>query len=250
MAVLMANGDAEDALFGQHLRPIGAGHRLALIGRHLVDALRRHRAAGAECADIVGHAPDAVLVGHQETVVAPGEAIGPVEVLDMAIDPFGPAFSVVAQQRQIARTLLGHQHVAIGQHEQAPRIGQPRGERRRGEPRRNLRDLPVIGHDQRPVGHHRWGLWRRQVGGIDLEAPADLVLGREILRELVLRRLLRGGRRNRKCTGGEHRQRRQTYAGVFRHSCSLPQAREGQRATRSRQRSTGVDRLILSAARA
>jgi hypothetical protein len=47
MAVLMALNDAEDTLLGQHLRAIGAGHRLALIGRHLVGALRRHRAAGA-----------------------------------------------------------------------------------------------------------------------------------------------------------------------------------------------------------
>ena len=47
MAVLVALDDAEDTFLGQHLRAIGAGHRLALIGWHLVGALRRHRAAGA-----------------------------------------------------------------------------------------------------------------------------------------------------------------------------------------------------------
>ena len=65
----MTLDDAEDAFLGQHLGAIGAArHRLALIGRHLVGALRRHRAAGAQGADDVRHAPDAVLVGDQDLV--------------------------------------------------------------------------------------------------------------------------------------------------------------------------------------
>ena len=143
MAVLVALDDAEDALLGQHLRAIGAGHRLALVGRQLVGALRRHRAAGAQGADDVRHPPDAVLVGDQDVVAPPGKAIGPVEVLDMAVDPHRVALAVVAQQGQIAGALLGDQHVAVGQHQQAPRIGETGGERRRGEARRHLQALPV-----------------------------------------------------------------------------------------------------------
>src|SRR5215472_18704697 len=51
MPVLMADSDAEYALLRQHLRAVGAGHRLALVRRHLVGTLRRHRAAGPQCAD-------------------------------------------------------------------------------------------------------------------------------------------------------------------------------------------------------
>jgi hypothetical protein len=66
----------------------------------------------------------------------------------MAIDPNRASLAVVAQQRQIARTLLGHQHVAVGQYEQAPWIGETGRERRRGETRRDLQGLPVKGHGQ------------------------------------------------------------------------------------------------------
>ncbi len=129
MAVLMAHGDAEDPFLGQHLRAVGAGHRLALIGRHLIGPLRRRRPAGAQCADDVRHPPDPVLVGDQELVVPPGEAIGPVEILDMTVDPFGVALAVVAQQGQIAGALLGDQHVAVGQHEKPPWVREPARER-------------------------------------------------------------------------------------------------------------------------
>ncbi len=56
----------------------------------------------------------------------------------MAVDPFGAALAIVAQQCQIAGALLGHQHIAVGEHEQTPRIGEPRRERRRGETGRDL----------------------------------------------------------------------------------------------------------------
>jgi hypothetical protein len=48
MAILVALNDAENIILGQHLGPIGAGHRLALIGRRIGGGLRRHRAAGAQ----------------------------------------------------------------------------------------------------------------------------------------------------------------------------------------------------------
>src|SRR5436190_23637312 len=98
MTVLVALDDPKDALFGQHLRAIGAGDRLALIGRHLVDALWRLGAPGAQRADIVRYAPDAILIGHQHIAVPPGEPVGPVEVLDMPIDPLGAPLAIVAQQ--------------------------------------------------------------------------------------------------------------------------------------------------------
>src|SRR5882672_5846447 len=133
MAVLVAYGDAEDTFFGQQLRAVGAGYRLALVSRYLVGALRRLRAARTERADDVRHAPDAVLVGDEEVVVAPSEAVGPVEVLDIAIDPFGTTFAVVPQQGEIPGALLGHQHIAIGQHEQPARVGETGRKRCRGE---------------------------------------------------------------------------------------------------------------------
>jgi hypothetical protein len=112
-------------LFRQQFRAIRARHRLALIGRNLVGALGRRRAPGTQRADHVRHAPDRVLVGDENLVAPQCEAIGPVEVLDMPVDPFGAALVVVAQQGQIADALLGDQHVAIGQYEQPPRIDEP-----------------------------------------------------------------------------------------------------------------------------
>ena len=57
----------------------------------------------------------------------------------------GAALTVVAKQRQITGTLLSYQDVAIGQHQQAPRIGETGGEECRGKARRDLRHLPRIG---------------------------------------------------------------------------------------------------------
>jgi hypothetical protein len=45
----------------------------------------------------VRHAPDAVLVGHQDVVAPERKAIRLVEILDMAIDPLGATLAVVAQ---------------------------------------------------------------------------------------------------------------------------------------------------------
>jgi hypothetical protein len=103
----------------------------------------------------------------------------------MAVDPFGVTLAVVAQQRQVAGALLGHQHVTVGEHEQATWIDEPGGERLCDKPLRDLQCLPVIGHGQRSVGYDRPGFRGRQIGRIDVKAPADLMLGEEVLRERV-----------------------------------------------------------------
>ena len=177
--------NAEDALLGQELGAVGPRHRLALLGRHVGGLLRRRRAAGAHRADDMRHAPDPVLVGDQELVAAPGEAVGPVQVLDMAVDPFGAALAVVAQQRQIPGALFGDQHIAIRQHQQTARVDQADRERRRGKPFRDGQRLFAKRDDQHPVRDDRTGLRRRQIVRIDPETAADLVLDREILRRRI-----------------------------------------------------------------
>ena len=142
----MALRDAEDTFLGHHLGAVGAGHRLALVGRQLIGALRRGGPAGTQSADDMRHPPDAILVGDQQIIVLPGKAIGPVQILDMAIDPLGVALAVITQQGQVARALLGNQHIAVGQHQEAARVDQTSGEGGRGKPRRHLQGLAVERH--------------------------------------------------------------------------------------------------------
>ena len=75
------------------------------------------------------HAPDGILVGDQEVIGTPREAIGAIEVLDMARDPRRFAVAAFAQERQVAGTLLSDEHVPVRQHEEAARMGEPGGER-------------------------------------------------------------------------------------------------------------------------
>ena len=126
------------------------------------------------------HPPYAVLVGDKKVVALPREAVGPVEVFDVAIDPLGVALAVVAQKRDVARTLLGHQHVAVGEHEEPARVRQPSCERRGHKALRHLERLSAIRDYQRPVRHDWAGLWSRQIGRIDVIPPTDLVLGGKI----------------------------------------------------------------------
>ena len=107
------------------------------------------------------------------------------------------ARSVVAQQGQVPRTLLGDQYVTVGQYQQAPRIGETGRERRRGETRRDLQVCPLKGTVSDRSVTIGGGLRGRQVIGVEVEAPADLVLGLEILRQLFLRN--RALRRRRRC---------------------------------------------------
>jgi hypothetical protein len=62
----------------------------------LIDALCL-RAASAKSAEIVWHAPDAVLIGHKDVVVPPSQAVGFVEVLDVTVNPYGVPAAIIAQ---------------------------------------------------------------------------------------------------------------------------------------------------------
>src|SRR5437016_622600 len=119
-------------------------------------------------------------------VVAPREAIRAIEILDVAIDPLRLAITLVAQERQIAGALLGDEHVPVWQHEEAAWIGEPGGEERCLEASGHLRRLPFRGQRERAVGYDRRRFRRRQLGGVEAEAPPDLMLGDKILLERVL----------------------------------------------------------------
>ena len=170
--------DAEHALLGQHLFADDGRGGLALLGRHVRDlgvAGARARTHGAET---MRHLPDAVLVGDQNLAVAPGQAIGAVQSFDVAIDPVRLAVAVVvAKQRDVADLLLGHEHVAVRQHQEPPRMLKPGGEGGRGEAFRHARHLAGVGQRHRAARRDRAGLRRRQVLGLDGDAPADLLVG-------------------------------------------------------------------------
>ena len=170
----------------------------------------------------------------------------------MAIDPDRTARAVVAQQGQIPGTLLGDQHVAVGQHQQPPRIGKTGRERRCGETGRDLQCLPVKGDRQRSVGDDRRCLWRRQLGRVDAEAPADLVLGGEILRQLVLRSrsltarhiVLDAHGHQRKCARGKPGQHDVAYVGIIRHG--LPPTSDGSPADQfTRHLAAGIEVYLM-----
>ena len=71
------------------------------------------------------------------------------------------------------------------------------------KPGGHLRHVPFHGQRERAVGHDRRGFRRRQLGGVDAEAPPDLMLGEEIL----LERVRRGGRRLGLRQGGQGAER-------------------------------------------
>ena len=66
-------------------------------------------------------------------------------------------------------------------------MGEPGGEKRCLKAGGHLRYVPFHGQRERAVGHDRGGFRRRQLGGIDAEAPSDLMLGEEIVLEGVRR---------------------------------------------------------------
>ena len=83
---------------------------------HFVNALVL-LSAGAKHSKNMWHAPDTILVGHENVVVLPSESIRSVQIFDMAINPRGLAGSVIPQESEIARALLSDQNVAVGQDE-------------------------------------------------------------------------------------------------------------------------------------
>src|SRR6266851_2623990 len=116
MTILVALDDGEDALLGDHLPVVRAGRRLALVGRHLIDALLLITSR-SQRPENIWHAPDAVLIRHKNMIALPDEPVGLVEVRDMAVNPAGAPVAVVTQQCEIAGALFGHQDVAVGQYE-------------------------------------------------------------------------------------------------------------------------------------
>src|SRR5262245_36204123 len=143
MPVLVALNDAKNTLFRDHLRTVGPRCRLTFLRRYLIDALCL-TAASTKSAEIVWHAPDAVLIGHKDVVVPPSEPVGLVEVLDVTINPYGVPAAILAQSCEVTGALFGHQDVAVGQNEQTSRIDEPRRKRCRREARGHLRHLPAI----------------------------------------------------------------------------------------------------------
>src|SRR5579863_5015569 len=180
----MTLDNAENALAGNHLGAVGAGNRLALVGWHLISA-QIFASTSTQRAKTMRHAPDAVLIGHQHVVALPGEAIGSVEIFDVAIDPYGVPGAVVAQQGQVAGALLGHENIAVRQNQQASWIGETGRKRCCRKTGRHLRYLPAVGDGQRPVGNDRTGLRRGQICRIDVKAPADLMLDQKVARWIV-----------------------------------------------------------------
>src|SRR5690349_17449938 len=97
----------------------------------------------------------------------------------MTLDPIGLAVAVlVAQQRQVADPLLGHEHVAIRQNQQAARMLQTAREQRGRETLGHAWRLPVKGKREWPIAHDGTGPWRRQVFRLDDEATAKLLVGK------------------------------------------------------------------------
>jgi len=211
VAILVTLDDAEHALLGDHLRAVSSGHRSALLGRHLIDALLLCPPR-AQSADLVRDLPDAVLVGYQNVIVTPGKPVRFVEVLNVALDPGRMSGAInAAQQCEIAHALLRHQHVSVGKHQKAARIDKTRHKQGRRKAGRNLRDLSRVGKRQGSIGDDGPRLWRGQIAGIDLVASTDLMLGQKILLERlsIIARSLRGCNQwnHKRChRGGEERE--------------------------------------------
>jgi hypothetical protein len=112
----VALNDTKNTLFRDHPGAVGSWRCLALVRWHFVNALVL-RSAGAKRSKNMWHAPDTILVGHENVVVLPSESIRFVQIFDMAINPRGLAGSVIPQESEIARALLSDQNVAVGQDE-------------------------------------------------------------------------------------------------------------------------------------
>src|SRR5215471_16327131 len=180
MSVLVPLDDPEHALRRDHLRPISAGDRPALLRKQLINALCRLRPTSTESSGYMWNTPNSVLVCNEHVIALPSEAIWLVEVFDMTLNPFRPTGTVVAQQRQVTGALLCHQNIAIGQHQEPARICKAGRKQSCGEAFRHAWRLTCVRHEERPIGGDRPCFRRGQIIGIDLKAAADLMLSRKI----------------------------------------------------------------------
>src|SRR5438067_476321 len=101
-------------------------------------ALRRSSVLAAppwpQCPKPTRHAPDAILVGDEDLSFAPSKTVGLVEPFGMALVPFRFVLSILsAQEREVTHFLLGHDHIAVRQHQQATRVLKSGCEKRRGK---------------------------------------------------------------------------------------------------------------------
>ena len=96
VSVLVSLDDAEHSLGRDHLRPISAEDRPALLRKQLINALCRLWATGTERSRRVRDAPDSVLVHNEHVIALPSKPVWLVEVFDVTFNPFCPTGTVVA----------------------------------------------------------------------------------------------------------------------------------------------------------
>src|ERR1700719_3847841 len=77
------------------------------------------RLLGAKVAECVRNAPNAVLIGDQDVIIAPGEPVGLVETSGKPLDELDFAAGVRPEQSQISGPLLRDDDIAVRQHEQS-----------------------------------------------------------------------------------------------------------------------------------
>src|SRR5215208_5918319 len=195
MSIGVTLDNSEYALLGDHFLADHARRGRALLRGYVRRLLLDGAAAGTQCSHPVWHFPEAVLIRYQHVVVAPGQSVGSVEAFGVTLNPVGLAIAVlVAQQREIANLLLGHEDVAVWQHQQAARMLQSAGEQCCRESFGYAKRLTFVRKCQRPVAYHRPGPRRRKIFRLDCKAPAEFLIGeRGGIRGLAIGyRLLRG----------------------------------------------------------
>src|SRR5947208_141247 len=169
--------DSEYALLGDHLLANHGWRRLALLGWHFIDLLLLAAPPWAQRPKPMRHAPNAVLVRDEDVSVAPSKTVGLVEPFGMALVPFRFVLPILsAQEREVTHFLLGHDHIAVRQHQQATRVLKSGCERRRGKAFRHAQSLARVGQRKRAATDNRSALGRRQVLGFDREAAPDLLV--------------------------------------------------------------------------
>ena len=157
----MTGNDAKYAFLGDHFLAVRRRHRLALFRRHVGD-LRLIRAAGAQRAGHMRHAPDAVLICNENEAVFVCKPVRCLEVVGKALDEVRLAVAIlVPQQREISGLLLRNDDVVVGKNEQSPRMLEPGDKRRGRETFHHAWHLSRIRDDQGSARRDGIALWRR-----------------------------------------------------------------------------------------